>query len=478
MLNRVSLVDGRVDGICEAVEGRGGSWGRAGTIVFAPTSTGGLAAVVEAGGVPRAVTRIETPEQEISHRFPSFLPDGRRFVYIADPGAGTDEGRVFVASIDGGPRRLLYRSHRAPVYAAPGYLIDAIDDRLVARRFNPESAEVGEAVRLGEETPTYVNTQDRAASVSESGTLLVPSAETQRRKLSWLDRRGRRLDEVPLPRGKFDMPRISPDGRSVAVVAQGAKSTEMDLWIVDLATEQARRLTFAAGTETYPVWSPDGASLVVQTKRRGPNDLWLQPATGRGAELALYESAIAWKVPTSWVGDTLAFGSQDAATGFDVWLLRPVRPGVTPIPLVRSAASEKNAAISPDGNWLAFDSNESGRLEIYVVSLPDARVKYQVTTEGGAYPLWTQGGRELIYLTTGYSLAAVPVALGDSLTFGSAVTLFSRPRSNWGGSGIDLGLDVSADGSRFVLVEPASGSAHTLIVVTNWLAELKAEARR
>jgi dipeptidyl aminopeptidase/acylaminoacyl peptidase len=347
-----------------------------------------------------------------------------------------------------------------------------------ARRFDPESAEVGEAVRLAEATPTYVNTQDRVASVSESGTLLVPSAESQRRKLSWLDRRGRRLGEVPLPKGQFDLPRISPDGRSVAIVAQGVKNTESDLWIVDVATEQARRLTFAAGSETYPVWSPDGASLVFQTNRRGPNDLWLQPATGPGVELALHESAVAWKVPTSWVGDTLAFVSQDAATGFDVWLLRPVRPGVAPVPLLHSAASESSAAISPDGNWLAFDSNESGRLEIYVVSLPDARVKYQVSTEGGSYPLWTQGGRELIYLTTGYSLAAVPVALGDSLAFGPSVTLFSRPRSNWGGSGVDLALDVSADGSRFVLVEPASDSAHTLIVVTNWLAELKAEARR
>jgi Tol biopolymer transport system component len=477
MLNRVSLLDGRVDAICAAAEGRGGSWGRSGTIVFAPVSTGGLAAVAEAGGVPRPVTRIETPEQEISHRFPSFLPDGRRFVYIADPGAGTDEGRVFVASIDGGPRRLLYRSHRAPVYAAPGYLIDAIDDRLVARRFDPESAEVvGEPVRLAEETPTYVNTQDRVASVSESGTLLVASAESQQQKLSWLDRRGRSLGEVPLPKGRFDLPRISPDGSRVAIVAQGVKDTEMDLWIVDLATEQASRLTFAAGSETYPVWSPDGGSLAFQTNRRGPNGLWIQPATSRGAEQALYESAVAWKVPTSWVGDTLAFGTQDAATGFDVWLLRPVRPGVAPVPLLRSAASEGNGAVSPDGNWLAFDSNESGRVEVYVVSLPDARVKYQVTTEGGSYPMWTQGGRELTYLTAGYSIAAVPVALGDSLAFGPAVALFPRPRSRSGGSGV--GLDVTPDGSRFVLLEPANDGGHTLIVVTNWLQQLEAEAGR
>ncbi len=479
-LHRVSLLDGRVAEICDAPQGRGGSWSRAGTIVFAPAVTGGLAAVSEVGGPVRPVTKIETPEQEISHRFPSFLPDGKRFVYIADPGAGTDEGRIFLASTEGGERRLLYRSRRAPVYAEPGYLIDAIDDRLVARRFDPESAELrGEPVRLEEATPGFVNTQERAASVATSGALLVPSVGNHGTRVVWLDRRGRRLGEVPLPRGSFSLPKISPDGRRVTMVAEGSKGSEADLWVVDLVSEEASRLTFTPGTERYPVWSPDGAHLVFQTDRDGPNDLWIRPSTGGGSERALYASPAAWKVPSSWVGSTLAFEIQEPETGFDIGLLRPDRPAEPPVRLLHSAMSERSPAISPDGRWLAFDSNESGREEVYVVSLPDAKIKYQVTAEGGVAPVWTQGGRELLYLTPASMIAAVRVALGDTLAFSAPSTLFPMPRSEWSsGVGVGFGLDVTKDGSRFILLEPDNDGGQSLLVITNWLMQMGAEESR
>jgi eukaryotic-like serine/threonine-protein kinase len=476
MLNRVSLVDGRVEPICDAPEGRGGSWGRGGAIVFAPAVAGGLFAVAESGGSPKAVTQLQRPEEESSHRNPSFLPDGKRFVYIADPGANVDAGRVFLASLDGGERRFLYRARRAPVFAEPGFLIDAIDDRLVARRFDPESGELsGEPLRLEETTPGYVNTQDRAASVSTSGALLVPSAESGGTKITWLDRRGRPVGEVPLPKGRFDMPRLSPDGRRLVVVSALPKEGEADLWVVDLATEQASRLSFAPGEETYPVWSPDGERIVFQTKRGSGYDLWIRPSSGAGVEQALYASPTQWKLPLSWVGGTLAFGDSGPETGFDVSLLRPDRPSEAPRPLLASAASELEAAISPDERWLAYTSNESGRDEVYVVSLPDAKVKYQVTTEGGQSPHWTRGGRELIFLTSGFSMAAVPVTPGDALAFGTPVTLFPKPRTNWGSFGDVLLFDVTADGERIVLLEPLGEGSQTLIVVTDWLAELGAE---
>ena len=383
----MSLDDGRVEAICDAIEGRGGSWGRTGTIVFAPAVYGVLSAVAEDGGAPTPVTRIENPEEEISHRFPAFLPDGRRFLYVADPGGAIEEGAVYLASLDGGERRLLYRSRRAPIYAEPGYLIDAIDDRLVARPFDPESGELrGEPRRLEEATPSYVNTQDRAASVSASGALLVPTAEVVGTRILWLDRRGRLVGEVPLPRENFASPRLSPDGRRLALSSHGPRESEADLWVVDLATEQASRLTFAPGDERYPVWSPDGLSLAFQTERGGVFDLWMRPSSGGGAERVLFESPTTWKIARSWVGDTLAFETVETATGFDIWLLRPERPAEPPVHLLHSAASENDAAISPDGRWLAFASNESGREEIYVVSLPDAKIKYQVTTEGGGTP--------------------------------------------------------------------------------------------
>lgn len=324
----------------------------------------------------------------------------------------------------------------------------------------------------------YVNTQDRAASVSASGALLVPHSEATGTKIVWLDRRGRQRGEIPLPRGRFDMPRISPDGQRLAIVSIDSKESEEDLWVVDLASEQASRLTFAAGADRYPVWSPDGASLVFQTNRGSVNNLWIRPAGGSGVERPFFESPTAWKVAHSWVGGTLAFGTAELETGFDLWLLWPGRPEAPPLQLLRSPATEAEAAISPDERWLAYASNESGRQEIYVVSLPDARIKYQVTTEGGRQPIWTRGGRELIYRTPGYSIATVPVTLGEALAFGTPATLFPRARSNWSAGGEELFFDVAADGNRIVLLEPAGEGSQSLVVVTDWLAELGGEGAR
>ena len=473
-LRKVSLDDGRVEAICEAAEGRGGAWGRAGTIVFAGSVTGPISGVSADGGTPKPVTAIGNPEKEISHRFPSFLPDGRKFIYLADPGTGGDEGTVYLASLDGGERRLLFRSRRTPIYAEPGYLIYAVGDRLVAQSIDPKTGALGgEPRRLEEATPSYVNTQDRAASVSDSGALMVPAVQSGGTKIAWLDRRGRLVGEVPLPRENFASPQLSPDGRRLALFSDGPKESEADLWVVDLATEKASRLTFAPGLDRYPIWSPDGLRLVFQTERSGVFDLWERPATSGGAEKALYASSTSWKFARSWVGDSIAFETVEKSTGFDVWLLRLERPSEPAIHLLNSPASEHDPAISPDGRWLAYASNESGRDELYVVSLPDTKTKYQVTTEGGRHPVWTRGGRELFYMTNAFAIAAVPVTLGESLAFGSPVTLFPQPRPNWGTGADQAFFDVSDDGERIVVVVPENQGSQTLVVVTDWLAELK-----
>ena len=474
-LRKVALEGARVDVLCDAPEGRGGSWGRAGTLVFAPEVAGPLSAVAEGGGTPRTVTRLEGSGDAMSHRNPSFLPDGRRFVFIADPGADVAEGRVYLASIDGGEARELYRSRRAPVYAAPGFLIDAIDDRLVARPFDPVTGELrGEPRRLDQATPEVVNTQDRAASVSDTGVLLVPSLGSGRIRIVWTDRRGLRSREIPLPNERLSAPRLSPDGGRLALVSNAGRP-DGDLWVVDLESEQASRLTFQAGSDNYPVWSPDGSRLVFQTARAGANDLWLLDTRG-GGERSLYTSPLAWKEPRSWVGNRLAFVTGERETGFDVSLLDPGQPEQPPVKLLGSRASERDAAISPDGRWLAYVSNESGAAEIYVVSLPEARVKRQVTTGSGQHPVWARGGRELIYLRPGNVLTSVPVDGGDAISFGPPTTLFPMPRATFRGGGNDTLFDVTADGAHFVFLERDDQVGQTLIVVTDWRAQLGEKA--
>jgi Tol biopolymer transport system component len=306
----------------------------------------------------------------------------------------------------------------------------------------------------------------------------VPAVQAGGTKIAWLDRRGRLVGEVPLPQETFASPQLSPDGRRLALFSDGPKESEADLWVVDLATEKASRLTFAAGLDRYPIWSPDGLRLAFQTERSGVFDLWERPATSGGAEKALYASPTSWKIARSWIGDSIAFETVEKATGFDVWLLRVGRPEEPPVHLLSSPASEHDPAISPDGRWLAYASNESGRDELYVVSLPDTKTKYQVTTEGGRHPVWTRGGRELFYMTSAFAVAAVPVTPGESLAFGSPVTLFPQPRPNWG-TGADQALfDVSDDGERVVVVVPENQGSQTLVVVTDWLAELKREKSR
>ncbi len=472
-LRKVSIDGGQIETLAEAIEGRGGSWG-GGTIVFAPAVIGGLSVISESGGAPRQVTEIEKPEEEQSHRYPCFLPDGRRFLYLSDPGAGIEQGGVYLASVDGGERRLLYRSRRAPVFAEPGFLIDAIDDRLVARAFDAKAGALrGEPQRLEERTPSYVNTADRAASVSTSGKLLVAAMETGRMKVVTLDRRGRQVGEVPLPKGAYTSPALSPDGGRLAIArGDSADRKVVDLWILDLVAERPSRLTFASGAEDYPVWSPDGARLVFQSDRSGVNDLWIRTANGAGDERVLYASPTAWKQAYSWIGDTLAFVTTENETGFDIWLLHPDRTEEPPTRLLGSPASEFDPAISPDGRWLAYASNESGRQQIYVVSLPDAKTKYQVTTEGGRHPLWTRNGGELLYLAGENSVAAVAVARGDSLAFGTPEALFSLPRMSLGSGADEVLFAVTTDGDRIFLVEPEGEGSATLTVVTDWLAEL------
>jgi len=467
-LRTISIDGGQVETLCDAVEGRGASWGRGGTIVFAPQVVGGLSAISENGGTPRVVTQIANPKEEQSHRLPAFLPDGRRFLYIADPGADTADGRVYLASLDGGEPRLLYRSRRAPIYAEPGYLIDAIDDRLVARPFDPKRGELlGEPRRLEERTPPIVNTQDRVASASTGGALLVASEFAGRLNLVALDRRGRTVAEIPLPKGAFVTLALSPDGGRVAMAgSESGDSREEDLWVVDLATERASRLTFAKGDQSYPVWSPDGEKIVFQSDRAGVYDLWIRPSSGGGEEQVLYASPFPWKQAYSWAGDTLAF-----ETNFDIWLLHPDRPGEKPVQLLGSPASESSPTISPDARWLAYSSNESGRQQIYVVSLPDAKSRFQVTTEGGWHPIWTRKGDQIVYLTAENMIATVPVTRGASLAFGAPETLFPLPVRGQYGSDTRI-FDVSADGNRILLLEPQGGNGATLTVVINWLAEL------
>ena len=448
----------RIETLCDAPDGRGGSWSREGLIAYAPSSTGPLWRVDADRGGARALTRLDSAHKELSHRFPWFLPDGRHFLYITESGKGGEV--VYVGSVDSPKRVRLMITARAPIYVEPGYLIFDDEDRLVAQRFDVSGLRLeGDPVRLAEEVPWAANSEDRAASASHTGVLVVPAPPEQERRLALLDRQGRVLQSVPFPAGGFfGPPRLSPDGRRAAFSNQG------DIWVEELSDGGLTRLTFAPGVDRSPLWSPDGRWLAFQSERGGVSDLYLRRSSGAGADSLLYAS-LGWKQPSSWSADgrTLVFGSIEKETGYDIWLLH-LDDGKT-LPYLRTPANEEFGVISPDGRWIAYQSNESGRYEIFVQSFPTPGTKYQVTRGGGEVAMWAPDGRELFFASEDGLLRSVPVIERDGLEFGVPRVLFSYRNL--------LGADVAPNGRGFItILSVGSATSGAVQVVLNWTAAL------
>jgi eukaryotic-like serine/threonine-protein kinase len=464
-LRRVPAAGGDVDEICAATDGRGGAWSSRGVILFAPTVGSALMRVAADGGEPSPVTEIDPSKKEDSHRFPSFLPGGERFLFYAMDSGGA--GNIKVGSLDSLQSTQLLKAERSAVYVAPGYIIYGNGDRILARRFDAKSLRIlGEPERLPDAAPAWVHFGDRVASVSENGVMVIAAAPDRNMRLVWLDRQGQTVGTIPLPAGRFATPRFSPDGTQAALEMRSGDSLS-DLWVVDLERGATTRLTFGPALNSRPIWSPDGKRIVFQSNRKGPFDLYVRQLSGAEGDTPLYASPMNWKEPYSWSpdGSTVAFAGLGEESGFDIMLAFAANPAEATMYL-QTPASEGWPMISPDGRWLAYTSNESGRFEIYVQSFPTPGKKYQVTTSGGNRVYWTHQGRELVYASLDGTFGAVPVTPGEGLQFGAPVRLFSPSRNE--------GIDVSPDGQRFLAVIPANAAnAQSLTVVLNWAEGLK-----
>lgn len=462
-LQRVPAAGGDVDIICTAPDGRGGTWGNSGVIVFAPTVSSPLMRVDASGGEPVPATKLENGE--VTHRFPSFLPDSEHFLFMAGASVEHFQNSIYLGSLQSTGRTLLLKAGRMPVYAEPGYLIYSIGDRLVAQQFDPKTLRVqGQPLKLPDWIPNGVNTGDRVASASANGTLVIAAAESAEKKLVWFNRHGGIESTIPPPPGGIQAFRISPDGTRIITTIGPAQGKD-DLWMIDLKRASSTRLTFGPDSSQRAIWSPDGKQLVFQSDRNGPFDLFLKQANGSGGDTLLYSSRTEWKEPYSWSPDgrTIAFLTIENQTNGDILLASTDGKGKA-TPYLNTPAAEWYPDISPDGRWLAYSSNESGRIEIYVQSFPSPGEKYQVTTTGGTAPRWTQGGRELIYTTAEPAIASVPVTLGEGLEFGTPQTLFSLPGNEY---------DVSPDGQHVLALMPVdSAAAQWPTVVLNWAAGL------
>ena len=459
----------------------GGTWGADGTILFSRQLGGALWRVGAAGGEPVAATRLDSPRQ-LGHRHPQFLPDGRHFLFNA---TGTAEAAgIYLGSLDGGAPTRLTAADSAGAFLPPDRVVFVRQGTLVARRLDlARAALTGDPVTLADRVGVDVNARGGFA-VSGAGPVAYRAAGGASRQLAWFDRTGKAVGVGGEPDANTpSRPEVSPDGRRVAMTrtVQG----NADIWLLDLVRGGMTRLTFDAATDANPVWSPDGMRIAFSSNRTGVFDLYVKPSNGSGVEERLVDSPNT-KQPQDWSADGrwLLYYENTPTTGRDLWALdmtSPDRPstrsgrpepveGHTSRVVANTPAEEGQVAFSPDGRWVAYQTNESGRFEVVVQPFPDAGGKWQVSTAGGVAPRWRADGKELYFLAPDATLMAVPVtAAGTSFEAGTPVALF--PTRIVGGGNVTINRPqyaVARDG-RFLINQPVADAAATPItLLMNW----------
>jgi serine/threonine protein kinase/Tol biopolymer transport system component len=460
---------------------RGGSWSKDNVILFTRDTSSPLFKISATGGTPVQVTNLDQERGETSHRWPSFLPDGNHFLYYGRGNRKDLEG-VFVGSLDSNETKFLFHSEIMAAYApsasngGSGHLLFVRSGSLLAQPFDPSKFELsGEAVTIAEDVvnfPTEVGATGYAAfSTSQNGHLLYRSGGDQTTKLAWFDRRGKEEGSVTPP-GIYREPRLSPDGKKILFVR--AEGISEDLNLLDESTGAITRLTFGPSRDVAGVWSPDGNTIAFASTREGGNlEIYQKAATGAGTDERIFDSQRN-TVPDDWTKDGafLLFDfDAGTATKNDLMLL-PATGERKPVPYLQTQFSEFHARFSPDGRWVAYTSDETGRPEVFVRTYPDSGGKWQISANGGDHPQWGRDGRELFFMAPDRDLKVVPINAGSTFEAGKPTTLFETKIPLTSLTGDRNNFLVSADGQRFLINSLADErNTKPLTLVLNWEAE-------
>ncbi|HEV8630465.1 MAG TPA: protein kinase [Thermoanaerobaculia bacterium] len=409
-LQRVELNGGPPRALADISDARGGCWTKEGVIVFAPNAGDGLYRLPADGGPITQVTRLDPRRGESSHRWPICLPDDEHVVYLALSGE-RERLTLQAASLADGRARRLLAADSAAVYAPPGMLFFARGATLLAQRFDADRlALAGEPQPVAEGIWRDPDLDGlRAFSAAAGGTVAYRKGGSELSRLFWFDREGHEMGTLGDP-GIGSVIALSPDGRRLVRSVTEPSSTVGGLWLLDLAAGGASRLTFNRWNDIFPVWSPDGRHIAFASDRNGRYNLFEKAADGSGGETLLLDSPL-WDFPEDWSRDgrLLAFSRQATRTQGDILML--TLPTRKPVVLVATDADEMQPRFSPDGHYFAYVSDESGRSEVYVQTVPPSAAKWQVSNAGGHLPQWRRDGRELYYLAPDLRLMAVPVAV-------------------------------------------------------------------
>jgi Tol biopolymer transport system component len=474
-LRRVPREGGAVRTICPSGSGRGGSWSRNGTIVFAPGPYSALMRVNANGGEPSAATRLDPATEERSHRFPQFLPDGRHFLFGVEP--WSTEMQVRVAALDEVTAgRPLLQASTVPRFAAPNHLVFVRDQALLAQTIDLERlAMTGEARQL-DDRPNLVTTVTSEAPVDASidGKLLYAPADPLPAVLAWYSRSGSRT-ETParLPGGQFSMA-VSHGGDRLAAMVN-TSAVEGSLWIVDAESGDAARITPPGIQPWEPVWSWDERQVAANIAEGGASaDIGPGLVTVESGDIRrVVETSYLWRQPTDLSSDgrVLIYTELTTESDSNVGWLR-LDGAAAPAEYVASPATEVGGKLSPDGRFLAYLSGVSGRMEVYVDTFPEPSHVRRVETGGSARQVaFRDDGRELFVLADlgGRAiLFSFMVQPGSELGIGSPQKLFTLPLE-W------LAFAPSPKGDRFYTLERPGNRSPTLTLVENWRAQLEAK---
>ena len=464
-LKKVTIAGGAAVTISDAPAGRGGSWGDDGTIVFTPSGTPGtsLKRVSDAGGTPDVTTKLANGES--THRWPQLLPGGRAVLFTASGPGNYDDANIVLQALPDGPRKILQRGGYYGRYVPSGHLVFVHGGTLFAAPFDLDRLEVtGGAVPVLEGITASTGTGGANFAVSNDGTLVYLQGQSagDEAPIVWMDRTGQTTPLRTTP-ANWSGVRFSPDGTKLAMdvsVAGGVPA----LWVYDWMRDTPTRLTFGVIAGLRPLWTPDGRRLVFTSPRDGSPNLFWQRADGTGDMQQLARS-MNTQIAGSWHpgGKVLAFQELTQQNSNDLLVL-PVdgdeqsgwKPG-KPTVFLNTPSDEQDPQFSPDGRWMAYQSNESGQAEVYVRPYPASPGRWAISSGGGIRPLWSRTRPELFYATPNQQLMVVPYTIdGDSFVANkpqvwSSTRFMTRPRV--------ASYDLHPDGKRFALMTPQGAPA-------------------
>lgn len=458
-----------------------GDWSEDGWLYWTATYPGGIVRIRETGGETEAVTTLDVANGERSHRFASLLPGGKSLIYtVGFEGIDSyDDARIDLWDVPTGTRKTIIEGGTAAFYSPSGHIVYARGGKLMAVPFDVQAREVtGTAFEVEDGVMMSRNTGAAHYSLSKRGDLAYVPGPTDggRRTLVWVDRSGK-AEPLPVPPASYLYPRISPDGQTLAVEIEGPNH---DFYFYDFARTVLSKVT-TDGLSHDPVWSPDGARIAFRSwQARGMTLWWMRSDRSGSAERLDPAGTRQSPVSFSPDGQFLAFDQKDSETRDDAWVL-PLLGERTPTPVAHTRFGEGSMKFSPDGRWVAYASDESGKPEVYVQAFPGPGLRVQVSNDGGTDPVWRRSGGELFY-RSGDRMMAVSVATSPLFKASAPKQLWERSYSR--GTGASCGMpgvsssnyDVTADGQRFLMVqdEDQSAASKTIVVVLNWSEHLKA----